>query len=259
MTNMNRKINRPGGELASRPLYFYLIVDCSYSMAEEKIGALNNAAQSVIPDMRSAAKENPNTQVYVRTLKFSSGASWVTAEPVKVEEFEWEDLEAMGVTDMGKAFELISAQLEMPPMPERALPPVLVLMSDGMPTDAYKKPLDKLLKMPWGRKAVRIAISIGKDADDSVLAQFTGNPELVFKANNAAMLTKLIKWASTMPSMVSSPASQPEQTPAKDKTPDEKKEEGDKKADKSGETPAQKYLNVVNIPDPEEVDPEDVW
>lgn len=91
----------------------------------------------------------------------------------------------------------------------RALPPVIVLLSDGQPTDDYKKSLDKLKEMPWFRKAVKIAISIGQDADDDVLIEFAGNRELVLQANNATALAKMIKWASTTASMVSAPSSKP--------------------------------------------------
>lgn len=202
-------LKRPGGELASRPLHFIWIVDCSGSMYGEKIGTVNHAIQSTIPEMVDAAKNNPNAQLLVRTLKFSTGAAWVTQSPVPIENFAWDDLDAGGVTDMGKAFDLLAAQLTIPPMTDRALPPVLVLLSDGQPTDDYKSKLDKLLHLPWGKKAVRIAISIGQDADDDVLQQFTGNRELVLQANNPQALVQMIKWASTAASMVSAPASRP--------------------------------------------------
>ena len=206
---MGEKLKRPGGELASRPLHFFWIVDCSGSMKGEKIGTVNHAIQSVTPDMVAEAADNPNAQVLIRTLRFATGASWVTTTPVPVEQFTWEDLSADGLTDMGAAFDLLSAQLTIPPMSERALPPVLVLLSDGQPTHEYKQQLKKLLDLPWGKKAVRIAISIGKDADDEVLAEFTGSEELVLQANNAAMLTKMIKWASTTIKQVSAPATNP--------------------------------------------------
>ena len=92
-------------------------------------------------------------------------------------------------------------------MPERALPPVVILLSDGQPTDDYKESLEALKKLPWFRKAVKIAISIGQDADDDVLLEFAGNKELVLQANNATALAKMIKWASTTASMVSAPSS----------------------------------------------------
>jgi uncharacterized protein YegL len=240
-------LKRPGGELASRPLHFIWVVDCSGSMYGEKIGTVNHAIQSTIPEMAEAASNNPNAQLLVRTLKFSTGASWVTANPVPIENFAWDDLEAHGVTDLGKAFDMLAAQLTISPMTDRALPPVLVLLSDGQPTDDYKKSLDKLLNLPWGKKAVRIAISIGQDADDDVLAQFTGNRELVLQANNPQTLVKMIKWASTAASMVSAPASRPNL-----------QDQNNLPKTKS-QTNAPLVLDMNNIPDPSTVGTGDVW
>ena len=238
------ELKRPGGELASRPLHFIWVVDCSGSMSGEKIGTVNHAIQSTIPEMVAASENNPNAQLLVRTLKFDSGASWVTAAPVAVEDFAWDDLTAGGVTDMGKAFDLLAAQLTIPPMSDRALPPVLVLLSDGQPTDDYKSSLDKLMKLPWAKKAVRIAISIGQDANDAVLSEFTGNNELVLQANNPTALVKMIKWASTVASMVSAPASRPA---------DEQKQT----AESGSTTPL--VLNMDNVPNSDDTDGSDVW
>jgi uncharacterized protein YegL len=237
------ELKRPGGELASRPLHFIWMVDCSGSMSGEKIGSVNHAIQSTIPEMVDAAKNNPNAQLLSRTLKFSTGASWVTAAPVKVDDFAWDDLQAGGVTDLGKAFDLLAAQLTIPPMTDRALPPVLVLLSDGQPTDDYKKSLDKLLRLPWGKKAVRIAISIGQDADDTVLHEFTGNRELVLQANNPTALVRMIKWASTAASLVSAPVSRPDAVP-------------DTPAD-GGNAPL--IFDMNNIPNPDDIKANDVW
>lgn len=256
------ELERPGGELASRPLHFFWMVDCSGSMfSDGKIGTVNNAIQECIPEMASAAENNPNAQLLVRALQFSTGASWITANPVPVEDYSWEDMEANGVTDMGKAFELLAAQLGIPPMPSRALPPVIVLLSDGQPTDDYKSGLAKLKALPWFKKAVRIAISIGRDADDDVLVEFTGNRELVLQANNPTALVKMIKWASTTASMVSAPASRPmNSTPAS------------VPAANGGSVPAPTddpfapansgaplVLDMSNIPNPDDFDEGAVW
>jgi uncharacterized protein YegL len=108
---------------------------------------------------------------------------------------------------MGMALELVAGELNQFPSDTKRLPPVLVLLTDGQPTDDYKKGLDALLATPWGKKAVRIAIAIGKDADLAVLEQFTGNKELVLEAKNPQLLIKFIKWASTVVRTVSSPKS----------------------------------------------------
>ena len=240
---MSASLKRPGGELSTRPLHFFWIVDCSGSMQGEKIGTVNFAIQSVIPEMVSAAEENPNAQLYVRALKFSSGASWVTANPVKIEDYAWDDLDADGPTDIGSAFELLAAQLTIPPMSDRALPPVLVLMSDGQPTDDYEEVLKHLLSLPWGKKSVRIAIAIGGDADRDMLKEFTGNTELVLSANTPASLVKLIKWASTVASTVSSLKS--------------RVVESEGSSQDSSNVPVMVDLN--SIPNQNEIDAGDVW
>ena len=202
---------RPGGELASRPLHFIWIVDCSGSMAADgKIQALNNAIDEAIPHMRDVADENPNAQVLVRAVRFSSGAQWHIAQPTRIEEFTWQPLEADGITDLGRALTEIAAEISVEKMPSRALPPVLVLISDGQPTDDYKTGLKKLMDEPWGKKSVRLAIAIGQDADLDCLQAFIGHPEITpFQANNVDRLTQLIKFASTaVVQSASSPASQ---------------------------------------------------
>lgn len=204
------EMKRPGGELASRPLHFIWIVDCSGSMYGEKIGTVNNAIRECIPAMRDEANNNPNAQLLVRTLRFATGANWISSTPVDIADFAWDDLDADGLTDLGKAYDLLAGQLSIPPMPERALPPVLVLLSDGQPVDDYKKSFAKLSQLPWFKKSVRVAISIGQDADDDVLREFTGNREMVLQANNAETLVDMIKWSSTLASVVSSPVSTPD-------------------------------------------------
>ncbi len=202
---------RPGGELAARPLHFIWITDCSGSMAVDgKIQALNFAIKDAIPHMRNVADENPNAQVLVRALKFSSGAQWHVVDAKPVENFTWNDLSAGGVTDLGRALSMLADALKIPPMTDRALPPVLVLLSDGQPTDNYAGGLQSLMSQPWGKKAVRIAIAIGEDADHEVLQEFIGNPEIKpLQANNPEALVNHIKWVSTaVLKSASSPASQ---------------------------------------------------
>jgi uncharacterized protein YegL len=210
--NSGSGVKRPGGEMATRPLHFVFLADCSGSMAGEKIETLNTAIREVIPHMRKVADENPHAQVLVRALAFSVGAQWHLSQPTPVDQFSWTDLDIpddCGGTDMGRAFQMVAGQLKMPPMSDRALPPVLVLLTDGQPTDDAGSGLRELFAEPWGRKAVRIAIAIGDDADLGVLQKFVDNPELPpLRANNPEQLVKRIKWASTVVlKAASSPAS----------------------------------------------------
>ena len=73
---------RPGAELARRPLHFFLLVDCSGSMAAGgKMTALNTAIREVLPHLAETSESNPHAQVSVRAIGFSTGARWHIADP----------------------------------------------------------------------------------------------------------------------------------------------------------------------------------
>ena len=202
---------RPGGDLAARELHFFWMADCSGSMSVDgKIEALNNAIDEAIPHMRAVAAENPNAELLIRAITFSTGARGHISEPTPIDDFHWEPVEADGVTDLGVALAEVAEQLTVERMPDRSLPPVIVLTSDGQPTDDYKAGLGKLMAQPWGQKAVRIGIAIGQDADIECLQEFIANPDLKpLLASNADRLSQLIKWASTaVVNSASSPLSQ---------------------------------------------------
>jgi uncharacterized protein YegL len=179
-------------------------------MAGQKIQSLNFAIRECIPEMQNVAKENPEAQMFVRVLTFSSGARWHVGTPTPLASFKWDDVQADGVTDMGRAMELLADALSMDAMGQRALPPVLVLITDGQPTDNFNAGLKKLMESPWARKAVRIGIAMGDDAAVDVIGKFIDHPEFKpLRADNAPTLARLIKWASTaVVKSASTPSSQ---------------------------------------------------
>lgn len=207
----------PLGSVSRSKLHFFWIADCSGSMkAQGKIQALNNAIHECIPSTREANRSNPFADMLVRAIRFSSGAQWHISTPTPVESFHWKDLDASGMTDMGAAIRLLRSELTPEKMGRRALPPVIVLLSDGSPTDAWEGALEDFNNTGWGRpgRTVRVAVAIGRDADKEVLAKFTGNPETVFEADSAQRLADLIKWASvTLSKYASSGASQIDPSP----------------------------------------------
>jgi uncharacterized protein YegL len=201
---------RPGGQLAALPLHFVWIADCSGSMAAQgKMASLNYAASEAVAPMRKVAGENPNAEVFVRVLQFSTGASWVVETPTPVQYFQWPTLCASpgGMTDLGRALTMLARELRTDTMPGRALPPVLVLLTDGYPTDDFAAGLDALMQQPWGAKAMRIGVKIGADGPDDVLRSFIGNSQLpLLSARNADELLRHIQWASTSVLAVASSA-----------------------------------------------------
>lgn len=193
-------LTRPGGAVAARPLHFFWLADCSGSMAQDgRIQALNNAAEEALPHMRRVASENPNVEVLVRVMRFSTGATWLDEAAVPLGRFVWPRLQADGMTDLGAALRKLTIELRASVMPPRSLAPVVVLLSDGWPTDDFDVALAELFAEPWGRRAVRLAVAIGRDADREALRQFIGDPRVLpLEANSPEALARQIRWASTV-------------------------------------------------------------
>jgi uncharacterized protein YegL len=190
---------RPGGSLAARPLQFIWIVDGSGSMKGEKIQSLNFAIRSAIPAMREEAAKNPNTSLLVRAVRFADTATWHVPTPTPVQNFAWPDLTAGGTTAMGSALNLVAQALAEAPEGGRGMAPVLVLLTDGHPTDDFAAGLSHLMSLDLGRAAIRLGIAIGADADKKKLAEFVGDPDRpVLEAQNSDSLVAFIKFASTV-------------------------------------------------------------
>lgn len=187
-----------GRALDSRPLHLFWVVGCSSSMAVDgRIGDLNTALREVTRQLRDAAVENPHAEVLVHVLTFSDGARWSNYQPVPLNKFRWEDLSAGGARDMGQALLMLAERLKFPTMPQRGLPPVLILVADGPSTDDFEKGLQALMAQPWGRKAVRLSVAVGKEADLGALQRFSGRPGFSpLPADNPEPLIRQIKFAS---------------------------------------------------------------
>jgi uncharacterized protein YegL len=200
---------RPGGALASRDMHFIWIVDGSTSMRGEKIQSLNYAIANALPEMRVAANSNPYARVLVRAVRFANDARWMNKEPIPVAEFQWRDIEAEGETAMGEALVRVAQELASLELGGRFLPPVLILVTDGHPTDDFDEGLRQLLTHPLGRAAIRLAVAIGSDADLNRLQDFIANPDIrPLQAGNSDSLAELISFASKSGiSLSSTPAS----------------------------------------------------
>jgi len=229
-------LRRPGGVLSRRPLHLFWICDTSGSMRGAKIQALNQGIREALLEMTLAADDHPEIELLVRAMAFDRVARWIDPHPVHVALYrEWfKDLQASdGATELGRALDLLVEALDPARMPARGFRPVIVLLSDGCPTDAYEPSLQRLLASPWGRRAVRLAIAIGGDADFDVLQRFIADPAISpLRAHNPEQLVRYIRWYSTMSiRSVAAPASLPRNERDAVPPPPESKREPDPPAD----------------------------
>lgn len=175
----------------------FYVVDTSGSMAGTKIGTVNAAMENCIPLLKEVAVANDDAEIKIAILQFSSGNSWITpaSGPVGLDDIIWNDLQAGGMTELGGALLELDKKLsrnEYLQSQTGAYAPVILLLSDGGPTDNWEAGLSKIKQNNWFKHAIKIAIDIESGADRSVLAAFTGNPEAILDAKDEATLKKMI-------------------------------------------------------------------
>ena len=180
----------------------FYVVDTSGSMTGDKIGSVNSAMEEAITvDLPDISTANDDAEIRVAIMQFSSGCSWITPSsgPIGIGDVIWNDLHVNGLTDLGAACVELDKKLSRNEFLESqtgAYAPVILLFSDGGPTDNWEKGLEQLKKNNWFKHAIKIAIAIGEDADKNVLATFTGTPESVIAVNDKHTLKALIRKVS---------------------------------------------------------------
>ncbi len=190
-----------------RTMVLFFMVDTSGSMAGSKIGAVNTTIDEIMPELKEISAENADAQIKIAALEFSSGAKWLYEQPMEAEKFRWNALDAGGITDFGEACTKLNQKLSRSAFMQDAVgsyAPVIILLSDGEPTDNYKKGLTALKDNNWFKAAIKIAIAIGDDANLEILKEFTGNSECVLVASNPQVLKKMIRFASVSASQIGS-------------------------------------------------------
>ena len=181
----------------ARMMPVIILADVSGSMAAYgKLSALNRAIAEMITIF--ADEQDVRADIHVAVITFGGGVASLHQTLQPASQIQWTDMEAKGATPMGAAFELATQLLEDKTIiPSRSYHPNLVLISDGQPTDErgrpsenWKEPLQQLLNSERASKALRFAMGIGPDADETTLKAFLvgQHPEIpVFRADETGI------------------------------------------------------------------------
>jgi uncharacterized protein YegL len=191
--------------IVRRQMVLFFIVDTSGSMEGTKIGEVNNAIREVIPELKDVG--GSDVDLKIACLKFSNGCEWMHPAPVSAENFQWVNVLADGVTDLGATCRELNKKMSRNAFlsaPSASVAPVLLLMSDGDATDDYGGGLEELRKNNWYQNSIRVAIAIGDDANKEELAKFTGNREAVITVHTPEALRKWIRKISVTSSKIGS-------------------------------------------------------
>lgn len=191
--------------VSRKSLVIFFLIDTSGSMKGTKIGELNTVMEELIPEIRRVGEAD--TEVKIAVLTFSTDFKWMYSEPIPIEEFEWVRLNASGVTSMGAAFKELSARMSRNSFlssPSLSFAPVIFLMTDGYPSDDYQEGLKALSVNSWYKFGLKAALGIGKEANDDMLAEFTGSPDTVVHAYSGNQLAQMIKIVAVTASQIGS-------------------------------------------------------
>ena len=208
-----------------RTMHLFFLVDTSGSMHGQKIGAVNDAIRNVLPIVNDLSENNADAEIKVAALIFSDGCEWLFSEVKNASDFEWIDQDACGGTDLGEACKKLEKVLHHSSgwmgTGSGSLAPVFILLSDGGPTDDFDSGVAELWKNNWFKAGIKVAIAIGEDADDDVLAKFTGSKERVYRVHDVETLKKVIRVVTVSSTTVGSKTS----TTTKDGGAEAKKED----------------------------------
>ena len=182
---------------SARPLPVIILADISGSMSTTgKIDALNDAIAEMIETF--GEEDDSRAEIHVSVIAFGHQGVSIHKPLCPAAELQWKPMEAAGRTPMGEAFDLARTMIEdRNTIPSRAYRPTLVLVSDGVPTDEWRGPLEELLKSERASKAMRFAMGIGDDADHETLTAFLANDEgRVFEAHEARGIKNFFRWVT---------------------------------------------------------------
>jgi uncharacterized protein YegL len=206
----------------------FFMIDTSGSMEGNKIGAVNDAVENVLPMIGEISDSNPDAEIKVAALEFSSGCTWLYDEPKLAPDFVWQNVVAGGLTSLGQACQEMSAKLSRSGFMKSAsgsYAPAIILLSDGGATDNFDQGIEKLKTNNWFKAAIKIAIAIGDDADKDELKKFTGNLEAVIEVHNIEALKQIIRIVAVTSSQIGSKSTSATDTTKQDQVVEEIKQQ----------------------------------
>lgn len=171
-------------------LYIMFLIDSSGSMVGERIEALNASLASVFDNFSII---NPDIDIKINVLQFSSGCQWMYSEPISVELFRWKSIDARGLTNLGDAYHELNMVMSKELLfsqdhcPAGFMPPVIFLITDGEPTDDYLPQMANLWNNNYFKKSNKFAIGLGDGFSTDVLMLFTKNQKRMFAISDEAL------------------------------------------------------------------------
>jgi uncharacterized protein YegL len=177
-----------------RRLPIYFLIDVSESMVGEPIEQVQDGIATIVKELRTDPYALET--VYISIIAFAGKAQKI-APLTELFNFYPPKIPIGSGTSLGKALEFlmhdIDTSIQKTTLEEKGdWKPIIFLFTDGNPTDEYEKAFER-----WNQKyrkaASLVVISLGDNADASILSKITGD---VLRLNHAdeESFKKFFKW-----------------------------------------------------------------
>lgn len=184
-------------EQGMRRLPVYLLLDCSQSMVGEGIVAVQQGMMRLVQEL----KQDPHAieTVWLSVITFSSAAKQeIPLTDITI--FQPPALRIRPGTKLGAALQLLQDCIRREvrshtPTRKGDYRPLVFLLTDGEPTDAWERQAQSLRTFYSGKPLNTIAIGCGPDVNTGVLLQITDNV-IALKNYSSGDFQKLFKWIS---------------------------------------------------------------
>ena len=183
----------------AKPLPVILLLDTSGSMHGDKIGSLNDAVRKMVGTF---TKEESQANEFLVSIITFGGTASLASPPTPASDLAYANLSADGGTPLGAAIDVAKALIEdREQTPGRAYRPLVVLVSDGVPTDSWEGKLDHFIQEGRSAKCDRMALGIGPEAYEGMgratLERFVaGTEHKDFEAKDAGEIHNFFKFVT---------------------------------------------------------------
>lgn len=187
--------------IAKQKLNVIMIVDTSTSMRGERIGQVNRAIRDIQKYLTELSGESSNVDFYLTVITFSTEARLLNGDKERrADEFKFKDIWAGGWSNLHLAYEalepLLCKEKQGGIMPDfGGVAPIILLLTDGHPTQKSTDQMACLNRLPWFRVALRygIAIELNDRRTLACLHEFVDGSGDVIECYDSRLLERIIK------------------------------------------------------------------
>jgi len=189
---------------STRRIPICLVLDISGSMAKnQNIDTLNENVNYFLNFVRNNPKSRRIADIAIVLL---GGGVNVYSYYKQIDEIEFKPFEPFGNTPMGEAMNVAINLLQDRKQYYRQneiehYKPIIVLMTDGAPTDQYKPAAQKISKLILDKEVKLYPVGIGDEFDPSIMREFSPliTPKVLENKEEVALLFQLLSQSSSNP------------------------------------------------------------